>query len=155
MRGKHIKIELDEIAREELEDFIRKGVRRVQLVNRAKIILELDEADGRKPFTEEKIAEKIGVSRKTINNAKMAFLETKEVSLFLQRKRRETPPVAPKITGEVEAHVIALACSPVPEGYAKWTLLLLANKCVELNYIDSISRSSVRLILKKHNLNHI
>jgi len=148
MRGKHIKIELDEITRKELEDFTRKGVHRVQLVNRAKIILELDEADGRKPLTEEMVAKKIGISRKTINNAKMAFLETKDVSLFLQRKKRETPPVAPKITGEVEAHVIALACSPVPEGYAKWTLLLLANKCIELNYIDSISRSSVRRILK-------
>ena len=148
MRGKHIKIELDEITRKELEDFTRKGVHRVQLVNRAKILLELDEADGRKPLTEEMVAKKIGISRKTINNAKMAFLETKDVSLFLQRKKRETPPVAPKITGEVEAHVIALACSPVPEGYAKWTLLLLANKCIELNYIDSISRSSVRRILK-------
>jgi hypothetical protein len=74
------------------------------------------------------------------------------VSEFLKRKKRETPPVAPKISGEVEAHIIALACSPVPEGRAKWAVRLLADKCVELNYIDSISFKSVHRVLKKHNL---
>jgi len=155
MRGKHIKIELDAITRETLENFISTGTRSVHLVNRAKIILELDEAHMRKPLTQDEIAEKVGISRQTVKNAKADFLKADDVSLFLQRKKRETPPVPPKITGEVEAHIIALACSPVPEGYSKWTLLLLANKCVELKYIDSISCSSVSRILKKQNLNHI
>ena len=60
-------------------------------------------------------------------------------SSFLKRKKRETPPVAPKITGDVETHIIALASSPAPDGCAKWRVRLLAAKCVELNYIDSIS----------------
>ena len=152
MRGKHIKIELSAEARSELEKFTRTGKRSVKLVNRAKIILELDEANGRKPLTQAKIAEKIGVSRRTVNDAKQAFLVKDSVTVFLQRKKRETPPVAPKITGDVEAHIVALACSPVPVGCAKWSVRLLADKCVELNYIDSISFKSVQRVLKKHNL---
>ena len=155
MRGKHIKIELDAIARKELEKFTKTGKHSVRLVNRAKIILELDEADGRKPLTQEQVAEKVGVSRQAVNGAKQAFIATDNISAFLQRKKRETPPIEPKITGEVEAHIIALACSPVPVGYAKWSVRLLADKCVELNYIDSISFKSVQRVLKKHNLNRI
>lgn len=154
MRGKHIKIELSTTTRNELEKFATTGKHSVRLVNRARIILELDEADGRKPMTQTQIAEKIGVSRQTVNSAKKAFVAVESTSEFLQRKKRETPPIEPKITGEVEAHIIALACSPVPEGYAKWGVRLLAEKCVELNYIDSISFKSVQRVLKKHNLNH-
>ena len=153
MRGKHIKIELSTIERNELEKFTTTGKHSVKLVNRAKIILELNEADGRKPLTQEKIAEKIGVTRQTVNDAKQAFIAADSISAFLKRKKRETPPIKPKITGDVEAHIIALACSPVPEGYAKWGVRLLADKCVELNYIDSISFKSVHRVLKKHNLN--
>jgi predicted XRE-type DNA-binding protein len=152
MRGKNIKIELCAIQRSELEKFTKTGKHSVRLVNRAKIILELDEADGRKPLTQEQIAEKVGVTRQTVNDTKKAFIEAGNISAFLQRKKRETPPVGPKITGEVEAHIIALACSPVPVGYAKWGVRLLADKCVELNYVDSISFKSIQRVLKKTNL---
>jgi len=152
MRGKHIKIELSKVERNELEKFAKTGKRSVKLVNRARIILELDEADGRKPLTQEQIAEKIGVTRQALNDAKKAFITADSVSEFLKRKKRQTPPVPPKITGEVEAHIIALACGPVPEGCVKWTVRLLADKCVELNYIDSISFKSVQRVLKKRNL---
>ena len=54
-----------------------------------------------------------------------------------------------KVTGEVEAHIIALACGKPPKGYAKWTLRLLADKSVELGYVDSISHTQVGRILKK------
>jgi len=155
MRGKHIKIELSADARNELEKFSKTGKHSVRLVNRAKIILELDEADGRKPLKQDQIAEKVGATRQTVNDAKQAFIEAKNVTEFLQRKKREMPPVEPKITGEVEAHIIALACSSVPEGCAKWGVRLLADKCVELGYIDSISFKSVQRVLKKHNLNRI
>jgi hypothetical protein len=70
----------------------------------------------------------------------------------LSRKKRATPPVAPKVTGDVEAHIIALACGNPPEGYEKWTLRLLADKCVELNYAESLSHMTVARILKKTNI---
>ena len=152
MRGKHVRIELSGTERSELEKFTNTGRRSVSLVNRAKIVLELDEADGRKPLTQAQIAEKVGISRQAVNDAKQAFIAEGSVSKFLKRKKRETPPVKPKITGEVEAHIIALACGPVPEGCAKWGVRLLADKSVELNYISSISPVSVHRLLKKHNL---
>ncbi len=152
MRGKHIKIELEKKVKSELEKYAKTGKHSVKLVNRAMIILELDEADGRKPLAQTAIAAKIGVSRQAVNDAKQAFISADTISEFLQRKKRETPPVQPKITGEVEAHIIALACSAVPEGCARWSVRLLADKCVELNYIDSISFKSVQRVLKKHSL---
>jgi len=152
MRGKHITVELSEKESGELEKFAKTGKHSVKLVNRAKIILELDEANGRKPLTQAEIAEKIGVTRQAVNDAKKAFLAADSVTVFLQRKKRETPPVQPKIIGDVEAHIVALACSPVPEGCARWSVRMLADKSVELNYIDSISFKSVQRLLKKHNL---
>jgi predicted XRE-type DNA-binding protein len=91
----------------------------VKLVNRAKIILELDESNGRKPLKQEAIAEKIGVSRQAVNDTKKALLASDSISEFLNRKKRDIPPVDPKVTGELEAHIVAIACSTVPEGCAK------------------------------------
>ena len=67
-------------------------------------------------------------------------------------KPRETPPREIKITGEVEAHITQLACSEPPEGQARWTLTLLAERLIEIEVIDSISRTSVALVLKKSQL---
>jgi transposase len=152
MRGKHTKIELSQEMRREFLKFCTTGKHSVKLVNRAKIILELDESNGRKPLKQEAIAEKIGVSRQAVNDVKKAFLTSGSVSEFLNRKKRDIPPVEPKVTGEVEAHIVAMACSKVPEGCAKWTLRLIADKCVELNYIGSLSHMSVSRLLKKLNL---
>jgi DNA-binding Lrp family transcriptional regulator len=151
MRGKHAKIELSQETRRELEKFSTTGKHSVKLVNRAKIILELDESNGRKPLKQEEIANRIGVSRQAVNDARKAYLSAGSISEFLKRKKRETPPVEPKVTGELEAHIVAMACSKVPEGCAKWTLRLIAEKCVELNYVDSLSHMSVSRLLKKRN----
>jgi hypothetical protein len=92
------------------------------------------------------------ITRRTVNDVKRTFLAADGIVVFLQRKKRRTPPVQPKITGAVEARIIALACGPVPEGCAKWSVRLLADKCVELNYIDSISCKSIQRLLKKHSV---
>ena len=138
--------------RRELEKFCKSGVHSVKLVKRARIILELDTSEGRKATKQEEIAKRVDVSRETVNEAKRDFLAAKSVAVFLQRKKRDTPPVAPKITGDVEAKIVALACGKVPEGYARWTLQLLADRSVELKFIDSITDMSVHRLLKKHNL---
>ena len=100
-------------------------------------------------------AERHDVSRNTVYNIIDDFHNSKDITEFLTRKKRETPPVPAKIDGEVEAHIIALACSEVPEGYSRWTVRLIAEKAVELKIIDSISYVSVHHILKKHNLSLI
>ena len=149
------KIVLTSKERKELEKFCTTGVHSVRLVNRARIILALDTSAGRTAEKQETVACRVGVSRQTVNDAKRDFLAAENISVFLQRKKRLTPPVPPKLTGELEAHVIALACGKVPQGYARWTLQLLADKCVELRYCDSISHTSIGTLLKKHNLNRI
>jgi len=146
-------IQLTTEERKTLEKFSTTGDRSVRLAKRAKIILALDAADGRKARKQEEIAQHLEVSRQTVNNVRQDFLEAENVAVFLQRRKRATPPVEPKVTGELEARIIALACSKAPQGYAKWTLRLLANKCVELQYADSLSHMTVSRLLKKRNFN--
>jgi transposase len=142
-------------ARAELERYCTTGVHNVRLVDRAKIILALDTSGGRTAERQERIAERLGVSRQTVNNVRCDFLAVKIVSLFLQRKQRETPPVPAKVTGEEEARIIALECGEASEGYARWTLRLLAEKCVQLHYSKNMSHMTISRLLKKHNLNLI
>ena len=138
--------------RQELEAFCKTGVHSVRLAARARVILELDTSEGREAATQDEAASRVGVSRQTVNVAKQDFLAAGSTSAFLQRKKRETPPVAPKITGEVEAKIIAMVCGDAPEGCAGWTLQLAADRSVELKFIDSISDMSIHRLLKKHNL---
>ena len=149
---KRTQIILTDEQRQELEKFSKTGVHSVRLVNRAKVVLALDTSAGRKAANQGELAERVGLSRNAVSEIKHDFLEAESVSSFLQRKKRMTPPVAPKITGEVEAKIVALACSAVPKGCARWTLQLLADKSVELKYIDSITDMSIHRLLKKHNL---
>ena len=145
-------VKLTEEQRKELEKFSKTGVHSAKLIKRAEIILLLDTSERRKAVTFEEISKRLFVSVTTITKVKKDFFVAKDVKSFLQRKKRDTPPVEPKITGEVEARVIALACSEAPEGYARWTVRLLANKSVELQIVDSLSFKSVQRLLKKHSL---
>jgi transposase len=148
MRRTSKEIILSREERRELEAFTGSGMRSVKLFKRAGIILALDTSGGRLPAKEESIAERIGVSRQTVQTVKKDFFASGGLKVFLQRKKRETPPVPAKITGEVEARIIALACSKPPAGFSRWTLRLLADKCVELQFVDSISHMTVSRLLK-------
>ncbi len=141
--------------RAEMECFCTTGVHDVRIVNRAKIILALDMSGERTPEKQVDIAKRLGISRQTVNVARRDFLAIKDVTLFLQRKQRETPPVPAKVTGDLEARIIALACGEVPKGYARWTLRLLADKCVELHYSEKMSHMTISRLLKKRSLNLI
>jgi hypothetical protein len=146
-------IKLTAKQREELETFRKTGVHSAKLIKRAEIILLLDSSENGKAVKFEEIAKRLDVSLTTITTVKTCFNAAKNVQSFLQRKKRVTPPVAPKITGETEARIIALACSEVPEGCARWTVRLIAEKSVELRFVDSLSHMTVHNLLKKHNLN--
>ena len=151
MKKNEIKLTTEQ--RKELEKFCKTGVHSAKLIKRAEIILLLDTAENGKAVAFEDISRRLAVSVTTITKVKKVFLEAENINAFLQRKKRDTPPVAPKITGEVEAKIIALACSEVPAGCARWTMRLLADKSVELQIVDSISFKSVHRLLKKLNLN--
>lgn len=150
MKRNEVKLTAEQ--RKELEKFSRTGVHSAKLIKRAQIILLLDRSESRKAVTFGEISKRLAVSETTITNVKKAFFAARDTDEFLQRKKRETPPVGPKVTGEVEAKIIALACSEVPKGYARWTVRLIAEKSVELQIVDSLSFKSVQRLLKKRNL---
>ena len=149
------KIYLTEVQRSELEQFTKTGVHSARQIIRAKTILALDRTNKQDKLRVGRICEQVGISRQTLYNTQDAFLKAESIESFLTRKKRETPPVPPKVTGDVEAHIIALACSEPPEGHARWTLYLLANRIVELGILDSVTDMTVHRVLKKRNLSLI
>ena len=143
-------IELSDTDRSILNDIVSKGTSSAKTILRANILLASDK-NGKRYMTVAEIAEVYRTTPTTVQNVRTSYCE-KGLDATISRKKRETPPVPAKITGEVEARVIALACGNPPEGYSKWTLRLLANQTVELGYIDEISYVSISRILKKTNL---
>jgi transposase len=127
---------------------ITKGTASAKSIMHANVLLAANEnAEGAKK-SETEIAELFHVHPQTVHTIRQQYFE-KGLQAALGRKKRETPPVAPKITGEVEAKIIALSCSSPPPGRSRWSLRLLADKVVELQYIDSISYEAVGRLLKK------
>lgn len=119
---------------------------------RAQILLDIDESDGRKPESLNTITAKRGVCQNTIINVRRNFAEGGvETAIF--RKKRETPPVPAKVTGEIEAHIIAVCCSTPPVGKERWSMQMIADKIILDGIVDNISDETVRLVLKKQNLN--
>ena len=144
-------IELTDSDRKTLTDIVSKGQSTARVILRANILLASDR-NNRKHMTVAEIADAFSTTPTTVQTVRSTYA-TNGLDAAVYRKKRETPPVAPKVTGEVEAHIIALACGEPPTGYSKWSVRLLADKCVELNYIDSISHMTVSRVLKKTNLN--
>jgi transposase len=97
------------------------------------------------------VAKALGVTSRTIEHLKKRFVE-EGFEAALERKQRDSPPRAIVFDGEFEARLIALACSEASEGYARWTIRLLAEKAVELNFAPSVSHMTAQRILKKANL---
>jgi len=145
-------INLNAEQRVELERCVKDRRNGIRMITRAAVILKLDRSNKKEHLRMSRVIEETGVSRQGVYDIRKAFLEAGNVQEFLTRKKRESPPVEPKITGEVEAQIIALACSKPPEGYAKWALRLLADKSVELGYVESLSHMAVKRLLKKHSL---
>jgi len=138
--------------RKELKKFIRSTSKKntAQCKVHAKVLLCLDEA-GENPLTPEQAAAKCKLHRENVYKIRKQFV-TEGLERVLHRKKRETPPVEGKITGEVEAHIIAVACSAVPEGKKAWTLKMIANKIMLDGVVESISDVSIMRTLKKRNI---
>lgn len=144
--SKHLSIALTDDQRTTLNTLIRSGSTRARTHTRARILLLLDRNQAA-PLQDEAIAKVLRCHRNTVGNVRRRFV-TAGLPAALYDK--PLPPRAPKkITGEVEAHLIALACSAPPEGQRRWTLRLLANRLVELGLVDHISHVAVGARLKK------
>lgn len=134
--------------RQELESLIRSGESSARTQTRARILLLTDENQKKKKGAEE-IASVLMCSLPTITNIRKKFVEGGVENALYDKAR---PGAIPKITGEVEAQLTLLACSAPPEGRARWTLQLLADRLVELKLVDSLSDVAVMHRLKKMNL---
>lgn len=153
MASTKYKIKLSNQDRNELINIVTKGTSTARTILRANILLASDR-QSEKYMTVSEIAKTYHTSHTTVQTVRSSYCE-KGLEATLSRKKRETPPVSAKVTGDIEAHIIALACGEPPEGYSKWTLRLLAEKTVELGYVDSISHVTVSTVLKKMNVSLI
>jgi transposase len=143
-----IKLTKNEV--EELMSIINKGFHTSLTFRTAYILLNCDDGKYSRKVSNEQISKVLKVGMRTIDRVKKKFIEE---GLEASLERRPTSRIyEPKIDGDVESKLVALCCSEPPKGFAKWSLRLLADKMVELNYVESISHVTVRSVLKKTNL---
>jgi hypothetical protein len=119
------------------------------MIMRARVLLALDTAAG-EVDAKEVIAARVGVSGETLRLVAKRFTETGgDIWATIERKQREHPPVPSPVTGDVEARLIALACSPPPTGYTRWSLRLLEKHVALIEDIPGLDHSTIGRVLKK------
>ena len=125
-----------------------KGKHRSQKILNALILLGCDEGEFQvKRSTNKEISKVLNISMKKIDRVKKRFVEDGlDITL---NGRKGSRIYAKKVDGDFEAHLVALSCSEPPKGFARWSLRLLADKVIELDYIDNVSHETIRQVLKK------
>ena len=147
MTPKHkITIRLSDDQRHLLRRFLTAGTHPSRLLVRARILLKAD-ADGPDAWSDEEIAEHLETSRMTVQRVRQQFA-AEGLDATLHRKK-PTGRTFRKLDGEQEAKLVALACSKAPEGHARWTMVLLAERLVEMAVVGSIDPATVWRTLKK------
>jgi transposase len=141
------KVTLTREEREQLSDIVSKGNHSAQLYRTAYVLLNCDEGKYSKKIINEEISCVLQISMRMIDRVKQRFVEEGFEACLARKPISKTKEK--KADGEVEAHLIALSCSKAPRGFSKWSLRLLADKMVELKYVESISHETVRRVLKK------
>ncbi len=152
MSAKH-HVRLSDEQRRTLDLFTRTGTHHARAIVHARILLLSDAADGQRPaYADEKIAAALGCGTSTVARIRNRFLrEGLDAAL---RVRKAVPARPHKIDGAAEAHLVALACSEAPEGYARWSVRLLRDRFVVLGLEEGwleapVGREAVRVTLKK------
>ena len=149
MKKKYI-VRLTEEERVTLGELVSKGAAAAQKIKHANVLLKVD-ADG-SAWGDEQAAEVFGCAPRTVFSIRQRFVE-QGLEAALARKKRERPACEPLLDGEKQARLVQIACSEPPEGRARWTLNLLADKLVALDVVESISAPTVMRALKKTNCN--
>jgi transposase len=147
MKKKYI-VTLMEEERQRLQEMLSRGKAAARKLTHARILLIEGRCSARCPgWDDERIAEGLEVGRATVERVRKEFVEEGlEAALERHKPRRQ---YRRKLDGDGEAHLVALACQKPPEGRGRWTLQLLADRMVELEYVDQISYQTVRRTLKK------
>ncbi|MEP1079642.1 helix-turn-helix domain-containing protein, partial [Leptolyngbya sp. PL-A3] len=146
MAKKKYIVALTEQERETLEKLTTTGKTSAYKMNHARILLKADINQGEGGWTDEAISDALDISIATIERVRQRFVETSlEAALTRQVQHQRK---ARRLDGEQEARLIAMTCGEVPDGRARWSLRLLAEKMVELEYVESISHETIRQTLK-------
>ena len=141
------KVTLTKEEHDQLQAVLSKGKHSSQLYRNACILINSDEGPYGNKLSNEQIAQVLQINNKTVERVKQRFVEE---GFDACMDRKPYPSKGPKkADGDFEAHLIALSCSKAPEGYARWSLRMLADKMIELEYTDSVSHETVRQVLKK------
>jgi transposase len=139
-------VQLTEDEREYLQGMIKAGKGAARKLMHARVLLKADAAGPK--WTDTRIAEALDVGVRTIESMRQRFVE-EGLESALNRKKQIRPSRMPKLDGDGEARLIALACSEAPDGRKHWTLQMLADRLVVLDVVDTISYETVRQVLKK------
>jgi transposase len=142
-------VTLTDEEREHLRKLISSGKGSARRLLHARILLKADSSRGQPKLADEEIAQMLECGSATIFRVRRRFVGA-GLTASLEPRHAERHH-RPKLDGEQEAHLIALLCGPAPEGYQRWSLRLLADKMVELHYVESVSHEQVRRVLKKTN----
>jgi transposase len=140
-------VRLAQEEREELESLVKRGKVAAEKRRRAQILLKADAGAEGSGLTDQEVASALDVGIATVHRVRQAYVEES-----LQGALSRKPAVCHrprKLDGDGEARLVAVACGPAPEGRARWTLRLLADKLVELEVVDTINKETVRRTLKK------
>ncbi|MDF2523500.1 MAG: transposase [Clostridiales bacterium] len=143
-------VELSQDERQQLEQLINKGNVSGYKIKHAHMLLKADEGEHGPSWPDTQIAEAYNTSESTVRNLRKRLVE-KGFETALEREKQTNRRI--KFDGEVEAKLIAIACSQAPEGYSKWSVRLLADRLVEMEIVDEISHMTVQRVMKKTNLN--
>jgi transposase len=141
------KVILTQDERDQLLGLINKGKHTSQQYRNACILINSDDGPYGTKVSSEQIAQILQINTKTVERVKQRFIEEGFDACIERKPYPSKGPI--KADGDFEAHLVALSCSKAPKGYARWSLRLLADRMVELEYTDSISHETVRRVLKK------
>jgi hypothetical protein len=141
-------VKLSAEEREQLEAMIRAGKSSAQLLTRARILLKADGSEAGEGWSDSAVAAALDTSINTVARTRQQLVE-EGFEATLKRKYNPNSARSRIFDGAAEAKLIALACSPAPEGFARWTLRLLEEKVVELNIVDKVSDNTIGRTLKK------
>ena len=153
MAGKEIAVKkyvvrLDAEERDRLNELIRKGKRSAQLLTKARILLKADISDAGEGWSDSRIAAALDTSIATVERTRRQLVE-EGFEAVLARKYNSNSARRRIFDGAAEAKLIALTLSPVPEGFARWSLRLLEEKVVELHIVECASDNTIGRTLKK------
>jgi transposase len=143
------KVTLSKDEHEQLMSIISKGNHNAQQYRTAYILLNCDEGPFGVKITGQEISRVLKISMRMIDRVKQRFVEEGFEASLERKPVKKTKEK--KADGEVEAHLVALSCSEAPKGFTRWSLRMLADKMVELKYVESISYETIRQVLKKTN----